>query len=44
MTAQTVCPSQLPYPTLQSSNDAYERDADRLLTIATSFECREVQA
>ncbi|KAI7844093.1 hypothetical protein COHA_002234 [Chlorella ohadii] len=29
---------------LQSSNEAYERDADRLLTIATSFECREVQA
>lgn len=29
---------------LQASNAAYERDADRLLTIATSFECREVQA
>lgn len=29
---------------LQSSNEAYERDADRLLTIATSFQCREVEA
>lgn len=26
---------------LQASNDTYERDADRLLTIATSFRCRD---
>jgi hypothetical protein len=26
---------------LQASNNAYERDAERLLTIATSFRCRE---
>lgn len=27
---------------LQTSNSAYEADADRLLTIATSFRCRDV--